>query len=53
MLIVLNFSLVHLIFQITGPHVSWSCQSGFSLTDQDGDGIWNASFVLPEGNFEY
>ena len=48
-----NFSTYPSNIQVTGPHVSWSCQSGFNLTDSDGDGIWNASFVLPEGNFEY
>ena len=48
-----NFSSIPTNIQLTGPNVGWSCQSGFNLTDIDGDGIWNGSFVLPEGNFEY
>ena len=38
---------------ITGPSINWSCQSSYSLSDLDGDGIWNGSFVLPLGDFEY
>ena len=37
---------------ITGPTTSWTCQS-YLLSDSDNDGIWNGSFLLPLGDFEY
>ena len=40
------------IVNITGPSTNWSCQS-YPLNDNDGDGIWNGSFIIPNGNFEY
>jgi beta-glucanase (GH16 family) len=47
------FSSIPSSINITGPSINWSCQSSYSLSDLDGDGIWNGSFVLPLGNFEY
>ena len=48
-----NLSNIANNIQITGPHNGWSCQSSYSLTDLDGDGIWSGSFVLPQGDFSY
>jgi len=36
----------------TGPSEGWSCGS-YSLTDGDGDGVWEGTFGLPAGTFEY
>ena len=47
------FSSIPSSINITGPSINWSCQSSYSLSDLDGDGIWNGSFVLPLGDFEY
>jgi len=47
-----NLNITPNAVNITGPSNGWSCQSN-TLSDLDGDGIWNGSFVLPLGNFEY
>ena len=36
----------------TGPSDGWSCGT-YVLTDVDIDGIWEGTFSMPAGNFEY
>ena len=36
----------------TGPSDGWSC-GAYALTDADGDGVWEGTFSLPVGDFEY
>ena len=36
----------------TGPSDGWSC-GAYALTDADGDGVWEGTFSLPAGTFEY
>ena len=36
----------------TGPSDGWSCGT-YALSDVDGDGIWDGTFSLPAGTFEY
>jgi|GEM_PF-1429295 len=36
----------------TGPSEGWSC-GNYALTDGDGDGVWEGTFGLPAGSFEY
>ena len=35
----------------TGPSDGWSCSA--SINDVDGDGVWEGTFSLPVGDFEY
>ena len=37
---------------ITGPFCEW-CDAGYPLSDEDGDGIWTATYSLQEGPFEF
>ena len=36
----------------TGPSDGWSCGT-YALSDVDGDGVWEGTFSLAEGSFEY
>ena len=36
----------------TGPSDGWSC-GAYSLSDGDGDGVWEGTFSLAAGTFEY
>ena len=36
----------------TGTSDNWSCAT-YTLTDSDGDGVWEGTFSLPSGTFEY
>jgi hypothetical protein len=36
----------------TGPADGWSCGT-YALTDGDGDGVWEGTFSMPAGTFEY
>ena len=36
----------------TGPSDGWSCGT-YALSDGDGDGVWDGTFSLPAGTFEY
>ncbi len=37
---------------ISGPFCAW-CAEGFALADDDGDGIWTATYAFPAGMLEY
>ena len=37
---------------VTGPSDGWSCGT-YILNDSNNDGIWEGTFSLPSGNFEY
>ncbi len=37
---------------VTGPSDGWSCGS-YVLDDLNNDGVWEGTFSLPSGNFEY
>ena len=36
----------------TGPADGWSCGT-YALSDANGDGVWDGTFSLPAGTFEY
>ena len=36
----------------TGPSDGWSCGT-YALSDANGDGVWDGTFSLPAGTFEY
>ena len=44
--------LTPLAVAATGPSEGWSC-GNYALTDVDGDGVWEGTFGLPAGSFEY
>jgi len=44
--------LTPLAVAATGPSEGWSC-GNYALTDGDGDGVWEGTFGLPAGSFEY
>ncbi len=37
---------------ISGPFCEW-CAEGFPLADDDGDGVWTATYAFPVGPLEY
>jgi beta-glucanase (GH16 family) len=38
---------------ITGPFCNFCGKEAFPLSDNDGDGVWTATFVFPAGDLEY
>ena len=36
----------------TGPSDGWSCGT-YALTDGDANGVWEGTFSMPAGTFEY